>query len=643
MLGSNLYSEIMVRFVLTIGFISALLFSNFTQTVFPAIHIDLLNIVQAYEDPGAGDQSGESAANAETSNDNGVPSSNNDNETVADTGQNTAAGIDEDYNGNPADDPIAPKFTPPTTGPGGTTVPPDMPPLEPGDTTYDPVTTYCSINQTPTNFLSWSEATPNRVNEFQVIRYADNPNSSANGLRGYYFDNRDLSGDSDQWVDGTINLSNTEPVPYPRYFLGENFSVQWRGQLQAPETGAYNFYFEADDGVKFWLGSRKLTDDYDWNMNRTSAIRLIAGQRYSVTINYFNGSGLGYIRWYWKTPSMLDQNQQFQIVPQSTQSGQGVLYSLDPYDPYPPEKGQVIAILPSSARSFQDGGQGSQAKQPNVAPLITNKLYGYRLLAKGSGGAKASNAMSVRTLNCTPPPITSLTPSCPAANSPQIQVSWSNSLLNVNKYRLSRTQDGQNFTELANPLRSNSYSDNNSSGLTANQSYLYKLEATSLSDYISPPSFSNWVTAPDCSPPVINLSLSSVIDGITVTKNANDFPFLAVKQKIPVTIAWNTSNVPNNLNACTATLTTALATGPDSSPLTPTVIASWNGPKPNVFAGQNLPELTSIGDYFFKLECTSQWDVSTSSTITLKVTPLQKPFIQTTGGDVHTNESITIP
>lgn len=167
-------------------------------------------------------------------------------------------------------------------------------------------------------------------------------------------------------------------------------------------------------------------------------------------------------------------------------------------------------------------------------------------------------------------------------------------------------------------------------GLTPNNQYGFRIIASKNTNpynpYVTYSNGGNWTdtvygptTFPDCSQPIINLFL-------------NDTPYLEVKQNEPVTISWDTTNAV----ACTASIPST--TPPPSQAL----INAWSGVK-STSGLQNLPSIPTIGTYTFTLTCTNASGVSASATNTLNVTQLQKPYIQTTGGDVHTNESITIP
>lgn len=145
-----------------------------------------------------------------------------------------------------------------------------------------------------------------------------------------------------------------------------------------------------------------------------------------------------------------------------------------------------------------------------------------------------------------------------------------------------------------------------------------------------------YIYAQSLEPPRVNLYLTKLEQGVSITKSNTDFPYLSVKQNEQLTISWDTFNIPPGLNACTAAI---ISTNPLPSS---TLFLAWNGGKNNN-GSQVLPPIRAIGTYTFNIICTSKLGDSVSADISLIISQLQKPFIQTTGGDVHTNEAISVP
>lgn len=95
----------------------------------------------------------------------------------------------------------------------------------------------------------------------------------------------------------------------------DNFSARFIGTFTAPETGNYVFRTNSDDGVRLWVdttgtstfsnGNRVINNwtDHGPTDNDSGTISLIAGQSFSVRIDYYEGSGGATLRLLWRKPS----------------------------------------------------------------------------------------------------------------------------------------------------------------------------------------------------------------------------------------------------------------------------------------------------------------------------------------------------
>jgi hypothetical protein len=144
---------------------------------------------------------------------------------------------------------------------------------------------------------------------------------------------------------------------------------------------------------------------------------------------------------------------------------------------------------------------------------------------------------------------------------------------------------------------------------------------------------SNWtgILTRQCPLPTVSLFLTA--NGIT--KSSNDVPYLTVKQNVPVTISWNTTDIPAGPNACIASI-------PSTNPIPSAELTSaWSNNKAE--AGREaLPLISAIGSYHFKLTCQNALGVDYTAAIILTVDQTKKPWFQTTGGSVHSNKGIYI-
>ncbi len=170
------------------------------------------------------------------------------------------------------------------------------------------------------------------------------------------------------------------------------------------------------------------------------------------------------------------------------------------------------------------------------------------------------------------------------------------------------------------------YASNASAAITYSSSGGYNPSLTYnsrtlLSDIVSVttlPCDGSPIPSPSVNPPAnpqINLNITTD----TNTYYSNDLP-ASVKQSENATLNWNITNA----DSCTA----------DSSQ------SFWDGSLTS-FSGSESIDTSNTGTLLFNVDCSNS-SGTTSASIQLNIALLRPPFIQTTGGDVHTNETFNI-
>lgn len=125
------------------------------------------------------------------------------------------------------------------------------------------------------------------------------------GLAATYYNNKNFTGATVQRIDPTINFDWAGGSPDGS--LGPNtFSVRWTGQIQAQLTEAYTFNVKADDGARLWIDGKLVIDI--WKSGgaqsiKTLPIPLVAGQKYAITMDYFEAQDNASARLFWSSPS----------------------------------------------------------------------------------------------------------------------------------------------------------------------------------------------------------------------------------------------------------------------------------------------------------------------------------------------------
>ncbi|HEY0865955.1 MAG TPA: glycoside hydrolase family 3 C-terminal domain-containing protein [Fimbriimonas sp.] len=82
------------------------------------------------------------------------------------------------------------------------------------------------------------------------------------------------------------------------------FSARFTATLVPKNTGEYHLGTRADDGTRLWLDGKLIVDD--WNVHaaqaNTAKVKLEAGRKYSLKLEYFEGSGFASVALVWSPP-----------------------------------------------------------------------------------------------------------------------------------------------------------------------------------------------------------------------------------------------------------------------------------------------------------------------------------------------------
>lgn len=121
------------------------------------------------------------------------------------------------------------------------------------------------------------------------------------GLRGQYFDNNRLEGEarlvrSDSRIDFGWTLNSPgQGIPFDWY------SARWSGLLTAPAGGVRQIGIHGNDGYRLWIDGRLLIDNWTKRSfgTRFAAVRLAAGSRHEIRLEYFESTGNARLKLVW--------------------------------------------------------------------------------------------------------------------------------------------------------------------------------------------------------------------------------------------------------------------------------------------------------------------------------------------------------
>ena len=126
----------------------------------------------------------------------------------------------------------------------------------------------------------------------------------SNGLAASYFNNVGLT--------GTAALTRIEAVDFnwgsgsPGAGVNaDNFSARWTGTVQATTSGNYRFQSYSDDGVRVWVNGIQVINnwtDHSPTTNNSSNVSLVAGQKYTIKVEFYEKGGGAVMSLRWRLP-----------------------------------------------------------------------------------------------------------------------------------------------------------------------------------------------------------------------------------------------------------------------------------------------------------------------------------------------------
>lgn len=113
-----------------------------------------------------------------------------------------------------------------------------------------------------------------------------------------------------QRIDARISYNwNTGTAPLG---VGDSFSIRFEGKLQAPSTGTYQLCTRSDDGIRMWIYGTDAAlpqiinnwTDHAVTENCSGNLNLTAGQKYDVTLEFYENGGHAVVELYWSGPGL---------------------------------------------------------------------------------------------------------------------------------------------------------------------------------------------------------------------------------------------------------------------------------------------------------------------------------------------------
>lgn len=103
-------------------------------------------------------------------------------------------------------------------------------------------------------------------------------------------------------VDGPIDFDWGSGSPGVPGIGTDFFAIRWDGAIHVTSSGSYQFQTVSDDGVRLWVNDVLVIDnwtDHAATTNTSGNVSLVAGQTYSIRLEYYENAGQAVIRLRW--------------------------------------------------------------------------------------------------------------------------------------------------------------------------------------------------------------------------------------------------------------------------------------------------------------------------------------------------------
>lgn len=99
----------------------------------------------------------------------------------------------------------------------------------------------------------------------------------------------------------TLAESGKAYAVYLRQASASQFSARWTGMIEPTAGEEYTFYTNSNDGVRLWIDGKLLIDNWTDHSETEDkgVVRLEAGKKYSLKLEYFYAGGSGITRLHW--------------------------------------------------------------------------------------------------------------------------------------------------------------------------------------------------------------------------------------------------------------------------------------------------------------------------------------------------------
>jgi hypothetical protein len=137
------------------------------------------------------------------------------------------------------------------------------------------------------------------------------------GVKAQYYNGMNFENLVLTRIDPQINFNWGDPGSPDALVNVDQFSARWTGEVEAAFTETYTFYTTSDDGARLWINGVQVVDSWvdQGATEHSGTIDLVAGNTYSLIMEYYENGGGTAAQLRWSSPSTPKQ-----LIPQAALS-----------------------------------------------------------------------------------------------------------------------------------------------------------------------------------------------------------------------------------------------------------------------------------------------------------------------------------
>lgn len=146
-----------------------------------------------------------------------------------------------------------------------------------------------------------------KLGKVNIAPFAPTIWGNGNGLKGEYFNDASLSKAAFTRTDAAVVFQDWNQLGVHYKITSGSYSIRWSGKVMPHFSEACTFSVETGGGIRLYVDGKLILDSWKEQYPGTlksSAITLVAGQKYDIKMEYFNTDSRSNIGLKWESASL---------------------------------------------------------------------------------------------------------------------------------------------------------------------------------------------------------------------------------------------------------------------------------------------------------------------------------------------------